>query len=101
MLPDSARPVVSPHGASTAGPQDWTEGTPGSACGGRRSTESNGWSARGSFLRAWVDGRVSFESIDRRFRSVNRLKIELVWMNVCPAARSRRRTTNRCTSKTP
>jgi len=33
-------------------------------------------------LRAWVDGRRSFEKTDLRFRDVDRLKIEKVWMNV-------------------
>ncbi len=33
-------------------------------------------------LRAWVDGRPAFEKTDLRFRSVDRLRIEKVWMNV-------------------
>ena len=33
-------------------------------------------------LRAWVDGRPAFEKTDIRFRRVDRLKIEQVWMNV-------------------
>ena len=33
-------------------------------------------------LRAWVDGRLAFEKSDIRFRHVDRLKIEQVWMNV-------------------
>ena len=33
-------------------------------------------------LRAWVDGRPAFEKTDLRFRTVDRLKIEKVWMNV-------------------
>jgi len=33
-------------------------------------------------LRAWVDGRPAFERTDLRFRNVDRLKIERVWMNV-------------------
>ena len=33
-------------------------------------------------LRAWVDGRPAFEKTDLRFRNVDRLKIEKVWMNV-------------------
>jgi hypothetical protein len=33
-------------------------------------------------LRAWVDGRPAFEKTDLRYRDVDRLKIEKVWMNV-------------------
>ncbi len=33
-------------------------------------------------LRAWVDGRRAFEKTDLRYRQVDRLKIEKVWMNV-------------------
>ena len=33
-------------------------------------------------IRAWVDGRLAFEKTDLRFRQVDRLKIEQVWMNV-------------------
>jgi hypothetical protein len=33
-------------------------------------------------LRAWVDGRIAFEKTDIRFRRVDRLKIEQIWMNV-------------------
>ena len=33
-------------------------------------------------LRAWVDGRPAFEKTDIRFRHVDRLKIEQIWMNV-------------------
>jgi hypothetical protein len=33
-------------------------------------------------LRAWVDGRPAFEKTDIRFRHVDKLKIEQVWMNV-------------------
>jgi hypothetical protein len=33
-------------------------------------------------LRAWVDGRLAFEKTDIRFRHVNKLKIEQIWMNV-------------------
>jgi hypothetical protein len=33
-------------------------------------------------LRAWVDGRLAFEKTDIRFRHVDKLKIEQVWMNV-------------------
>jgi len=33
-------------------------------------------------LRAWVDGRPAFEKTDIRFRLLDRLKIEQVWMNV-------------------
>jgi hypothetical protein len=37
---------------------------------------------RDGALRAWVDGRPAFEKTDIRFRSVDKLKIEQVWMNV-------------------
>lgn len=37
---------------------------------------------RDGVLRAWVDGRLAFEKTDIRFRSVDRLKIEQIWMNV-------------------
>jgi hypothetical protein len=33
-------------------------------------------------LRAWVDGRLAFERTDLRFRQVDKLKIEQVWMNI-------------------
>jgi hypothetical protein len=33
-------------------------------------------------LRAWVDGRLAFEKTDIRFRLVDKLKIEQIWMNV-------------------
>lgn len=33
-------------------------------------------------IRAWVDGRLAFEKSNVRFRHVDRLKIEQVWMNV-------------------
>ena len=33
-------------------------------------------------IRAWVDGRLAFEKTDLRYRQVDRLKIEQVWMNV-------------------
>ena len=33
-------------------------------------------------LRTWVDGRLAFEKTDLRFRDIETLKIEEVWMNV-------------------
>lgn len=33
-------------------------------------------------LRAWIDGRLAFEKTGLRYRTVDRLKIEQVWMNV-------------------
>jgi hypothetical protein len=33
-------------------------------------------------LRGWVDGQLAFEKTDLRFRAVDRLKIEAVWINV-------------------
>jgi hypothetical protein len=37
---------------------------------------------KNGILRAWVDGRLAFEKTDIRFRHVDQLKIEQVWMNV-------------------
>jgi len=37
---------------------------------------------RDGILKAWVDGRLAFEKTDIRFRLVDRLKIEQIWMNV-------------------
>lgn len=33
-------------------------------------------------LRAWVDGVLSFEKTDYRYRDVDRLKIQRIWMNI-------------------
>jgi hypothetical protein len=33
-------------------------------------------------LRAWIDGQLTFEKTGIRFRVVDRLRIEQVWMNV-------------------
>ncbi len=33
-------------------------------------------------IRAWVDGRLAFEKTDIRFRNLDRLKVEQIWMNV-------------------
>jgi hypothetical protein len=33
-------------------------------------------------LRAWIDGRLAFEKTDIRFRDVDWLRIETLWMNV-------------------
>jgi hypothetical protein len=33
-------------------------------------------------LRGWVDGQLAFEKTDVRFRAVDKLKIEAVWINV-------------------
>ena len=33
-------------------------------------------------LRAWVDGRLAYERTDWRWRHVDTLKIEQIWMNV-------------------
>jgi hypothetical protein len=38
--------------------------------------------AHDGILRAWVDGRPAFEKTDIMFRTVDRLKIEQIWMNV-------------------
>ncbi len=37
---------------------------------------------RDGILRVWIDGRPAFEKTDIRFRDVNDLKIEQIWMNV-------------------
>lgn len=37
---------------------------------------------KNGILRAWVDGRLAFEKSDIRFREVEKLKIEQLWMNV-------------------
>ncbi len=37
---------------------------------------------KNGILKAWVDGRPAFEKTDIRFRLVDRLKIEQIWMNV-------------------
>ncbi len=37
---------------------------------------------KNGILRAWVDGRLAFEKTDIRFRHVDKLKIEQIWMNV-------------------
>lgn len=33
-------------------------------------------------MRGWVDGKLAFEKTDVRMRSVDRLKIEIVWLNI-------------------
>lgn len=33
-------------------------------------------------IRAWIDGRPAFEKTDIRFRHIDKLKIEQVWMNI-------------------
>jgi len=38
--------------------------------------------ANDGILRAWVDGQPAFEKTDIRFRDVDSLKIEQIWMNV-------------------
>jgi hypothetical protein len=37
---------------------------------------------KGGIIRAWIDGRSAFEKTDIRFRLVDKLKIEQIWMNV-------------------
>jgi len=37
---------------------------------------------RDGVIRAWIDGRPAFEKTDVRFRHVEKLKIEQIWMNV-------------------
>jgi hypothetical protein len=38
--------------------------------------------ANDGVIRAWIDGRLAFEKTDIRFRDVDTLKIEEIWMNV-------------------
>jgi len=42
----------------------------------------NGPSRRDGILRGWIDGQLAFEKTDVRFRTVDALKIETIWMNV-------------------
>ena len=44
--------------------------------------ESGSQGQRDGILRAWIDGRPAFEKTDIRFRDVDGLKIEQIWMNV-------------------
>ncbi len=44
--------------------------------------KDGGQGARDGILRAWVDGQLAFEKTDLRFRDVDSLKIEQIWMNV-------------------
>jgi hypothetical protein len=48
----------------------------------RMNTITNGVGNNNGILRAWVDGRLAFEKTDIRFRHVDNLKIERIWMNV-------------------
>jgi hypothetical protein len=45
-------------------------------------SENNTHGNADGILRAWVDGRLAFEKTDIRFRHVDKLRIEQVWMNV-------------------
>ena len=45
-------------------------------------SENNAHGNADGILRAWVDGRLAFEKTDIRFRHVDKLRIEQVWMNV-------------------
>jgi hypothetical protein len=38
--------------------------------------------ANDGVLRAWIDGRLAFEKTDLRYRTVDALKIEQVWLNI-------------------
>jgi hypothetical protein len=44
--------------------------------------EAGGEGRRDGILRVWIDGRPAFEKTDIRFRDVDTLKIEQIWMNV-------------------
>lgn len=44
--------------------------------------KDGGEGARDGILRAWIDGRPAFEKTDIRFRDVETLKIEQIWMDV-------------------
>lgn len=37
---------------------------------------------KNGILKAWIDGELAFERTDVRFRHINRLKIDEIWMNV-------------------
>lgn len=70
----------------------WNEGWGENAYGGLLATERwycmeyyvrlNAVDDNDGIVRAWVDGRLSFEKEDMRFRTVDTLKIEQVWMNI-------------------
>lgn len=44
--------------------------------------QAGGTGARDGILRGWIDGRLAFEKTDIRFRDVESLKIEEIWVNV-------------------
>jgi hypothetical protein len=44
--------------------------------------KDGGKGANDGTLRVWIDGRPAYEKTDIRFRDVNTLKIEQIWMNV-------------------
>lgn len=44
--------------------------------------KEGGPGARDGILRVWIDGRPAYEKTDIRFRDVDTLKIEQIWMNV-------------------
>lgn len=44
--------------------------------------KDGGKGANDGILRAWIDGRPAYEKTDIRFRDVDTLKIEQIWMNV-------------------
>jgi hypothetical protein len=45
-------------------------------------TKLNTPGEKDGILRAWIDGQLAFEKTDIRFRHVDKLKIEEIWMNV-------------------
>ena len=82
----ATRPLVSSGGnnelalaLSRSGERIARAGEDGSA--GRRQ-KLNAAGDKDGVLLAWIDGRPAFEKTDIRFRTVDKLKIEQIWMNV-------------------
>jgi hypothetical protein len=44
--------------------------------------EAGSKGANDGVLRVWIDGRIAFEKTDIRFRDIDALKVEQIWMNV-------------------
>ncbi|MFP4418632.1 MAG: polysaccharide lyase, partial [Chitinispirillaceae bacterium] len=65
----------------------WTEGANGYLENNRwysveQYVKMNTPGQNDGIIRAWVDGRLAFEKTDIRFRDVDHLKIERIWMNI-------------------
>lgn len=52
------------------------------ACRLNTPSPDDGQGQRDGVLRGWIDGELAFEKTDIRFRDVESLKIEAIWMNV-------------------